>query len=73
MKSQEIILPASVAVSTPTIVPVGALGPTVKLLIMIVMDFSGGAISLLNECPTRFLDRRNDRPPAFVNATINNS
>jgi hypothetical protein len=71
MKSQGITLPASVAVSTPTIVPVGALEATVKLLIMIVMNFSGGAISLLNECPARFLERRNERPE-FVNVTIHN-
>jgi hypothetical protein len=54
MKLQGIILPASVAVSTPIIVPVGALGGTVKLLIVIVINLSGGAISLLNECPVPF-------------------
>jgi hypothetical protein len=44
MKLQGIILPASVAVSTPIIVPVSALGGTVKLLIVIVINnLSGGA------------------------------
>jgi hypothetical protein len=42
MKLQGIILPTSLAVSTPTIVPAGALWVTVKLLIVIVMNLSGG-------------------------------
>ena len=46
MKLQGIILPASLAVSMPTIVPAGALEATCKLLIVIVMNLSGGAISL---------------------------
>jgi hypothetical protein len=58
MKLQGIILPASAAVSTPIIVPVGALGGTVKLLIVIVINLSGGAISLLNECPAPFPEGR---------------
>jgi hypothetical protein len=54
-------VPASVAVSTPTIVPVGAFWATVKLLIVIVMNLSGGAVSLCeNEC--RFLKQGNGRP-----------
>ena len=57
MKLHGIILAASLAVSTPTKVPVGALGATVKLLIVIVMNLSGGAISLRNERPYRFLER----------------
>jgi hypothetical protein len=62
MKLQGIILLASVAVSTPIIVPLGALGGTVKLLIVIVMNLSGGAISLLNEVRRRFLEHGNGRP-----------
>jgi hypothetical protein len=58
MKLQGIILPASAAVSTPIIVPVGALGGTVKLLIVIVINLSGGAISLLNKCPAPFPEGR---------------
>ena len=46
MKLQGIIVPAFVAVSTPTIVPAGALAATVILLIVIVMNLSGGAVSL---------------------------
>jgi hypothetical protein len=61
MKLQGIILLASPAVSTPTIVPAAALGDTVKLLIVIGMNLSGGAISLLNECSAGILERRNDR------------
>ena len=53
MKLQGIILLASPAVSAPTIVPAGALGATVKLLIVIGMNLSGGAKSLLNECSAR--------------------
>ena len=49
MKLQGIMLPASVAVSTPTIVPVCALEATVRLLIVIVMNLSGRAISSLDE------------------------
>jgi hypothetical protein len=44
MKLHGIILPTSLAVSTPTIVPAGALAATVKLLIVIVMNLSGGAL-----------------------------
>jgi hypothetical protein len=41
MKLQGIILPApSVAVSTPTVVPAGALPLTVKLLMLIVIRLS---------------------------------
>jgi len=46
MKLQGIMLPASLAVSIPTTVPAGAFWATVKLLIVIVMNLSGGAISL---------------------------
>ena len=49
MKLHGIILPASLAVSMPTIVPAGALEATCKLLIVIVMNLSGGAIRPLNE------------------------
>lgn len=42
MKLQGTIVPASLAVSVPTIVPVGALRATVKLLIVIVINLSGG-------------------------------
>ena len=45
MKLQGIIVAESLAVSTPTIVPAGALWATVILLIVIVMNFSGGAIA----------------------------
>jgi hypothetical protein len=38
MKLQEIVLPGSLAVSTPTTVPAGAFWATVKLLIVIVMS-----------------------------------
>ena len=62
MKLQGIILLASVAVRTPIIVPVGALGSTVKLLIVIVINLSGGAISLLNECSAPFRKHGKDRP-----------
>ena len=41
IKLQVIILPALLAVSTPTFVPVGALWDTVKLLIEIVINLSG--------------------------------
>jgi hypothetical protein len=61
MKLQGIILPASLAVSTPTRVPVGALGATVKLLIVIVMNLSGGATSLrATNVRCRFLEH--ERP-----------
>jgi hypothetical protein len=41
MKLHGIILPvASVAVSTPTVAPVGALAATFKLLIVIVINLS---------------------------------
>ena len=40
MKLQGITLPTSLAVSTPIIVPVGALRATVKLLIVIGMNLS---------------------------------
>jgi len=63
MKLQGIILPASVAVSTPIIVPVGALGGTVKLLIVIVINLSGGATSSLNERPVPFPEAR--KRPSF--------
>jgi hypothetical protein len=63
MKLQGIILPASLAVSTPTRVPVGALGATVKLLIVIVMNLSGGAISMrATNVRYRFLEHGNGRP-----------
>jgi hypothetical protein len=56
-----IMLPAFVAVSIPTTVPAGAFWATVKLLIVIVMNLSGGAISLReNEC--RFLKQGNGCP-----------
>ena len=53
MKLQGITLPASFAVSTPTIVPEGAFSATVKLLIVIVMTSpvwqrTDAAASLLN-------------------------
>jgi len=54
MKLQGIILPASLAVSMPTIVPAGALEATCKLLIVIVMNLSGGAIRPLNETGAAF-------------------
>ena len=54
MKLQGIILPASLAVSMPTIVPAGALEATCKLLIVIVMNLSGGAIRPLNESGAAF-------------------
>jgi hypothetical protein len=61
MKLQGIIVPASVAVSVATIVPAGAFWATVILLIVIVMNLSGGAISLReNEC--RFLKQGNGCP-----------
>jgi hypothetical protein len=63
MKLQGIMLLASLAVSTPTIVPVGALKGTVKLLIAIVIKLSGGAISLLNECPVPLPEHR--KRPSF--------
>jgi len=59
MKLHGIILPTSLAVSTPIIVPAGALWVTVKLLIVIVMNLSGGAISLPNECPGPLARERN--------------
>ena len=46
MKLQGIMLPASIALSIPTTVPAGTFWATVKLLIVIVMNLSGGAISL---------------------------
>jgi hypothetical protein len=45
MKLQGIIPPTSRAVSTPTVVPVGALAATVKLLIVIGINLSGGAMA----------------------------
>ena len=63
MKLQGVILPAFPAVSTPTIVPAGALRATVKLLIVIVMNLSGGAISLCNtNVRYRFLEDGNGHP-----------
>ena len=50
MKLQGIIVPASVAVSTPTIVPVGALNATFILLIVIVINLSGRAVSCKQVC-----------------------
>jgi hypothetical protein len=41
MKLHGIILPTSLADSTPTIVPAGAFFATVKLVIVIVMNLSG--------------------------------
>ena len=41
MKLHGIILPTSLAESTPTIVPAGAFSATVKLVIVIVMNLSG--------------------------------
>ena len=41
MKLHGIILPTSLAESTPTIVPAGALRATVKLVIVIVINLSG--------------------------------
>ena len=72
MKLQGIILPASVAVSTPIIVPVGALGGTVKLLIVIVINLSGDAISLLNECLTPFpgAQKRSVGPHLLISQAI---
>ena len=46
IKLQVIILPALLAVSTPTFVPVGALWDTVKLLIEIVINLSGAQQAL---------------------------
>jgi hypothetical protein len=56
MKLQGIILPTSLAVSTPTIVPVGALEATVKLPIVIVMNLSGGAKPAERTSGTAFWD-----------------
>ena len=54
---------AVIATKVPTTVPVGASSPTVKLLIVIVMNLSEGAISL---CKTnvryRFLEHGNSHP-----------
>ena len=62
MKLQGIILPASLAVSTPTIVPAGAFWATVKLLIVIVINLSGGAINLCNtNVRYRFLEHGTGR------------
>jgi hypothetical protein len=58
MKLQGIILPESVAVSTPTIVPVGALRATVKLLIVIVMNLSRSERGLPPNSPRCSLKRR---------------
>jgi hypothetical protein len=41
MKLHGMILPTSLAESTPTIVPAGAFAAAVKLLIVIVMNLSG--------------------------------
>jgi hypothetical protein len=45
MKLHGIILPTSLAVSTPTIVPAGAFWATVKLLIVIVINLSGWSVA----------------------------
>ena len=59
IKLQGIITPVSLAVSTPTIVPAGAFWATVKLLIVIVINLSDGAISLCNtNVQYRFLEHR---------------
>jgi hypothetical protein len=71
MKLQGIILPASLAVSTPTRVPAGALGAAVKLLIVIVMNLSGGAIRLrATNVRCRFLEH--GTAVLFVAASLGN-
>ncbi len=70
MKLQGIILPTSLAVSTPTIVPAGALWVTVKLLIVIVMNLSGGAICLANEWPVRSLESATTHSLFFISANL---
>jgi hypothetical protein len=56
------IIPASHAVSTPTIVPLGALDGTVKLLILIVTNLSAMALGPRNSRVAGHWLRMSTRP-----------
>ena len=70
MKLQGVVLPAFPAVSTPTTVPAGALGATVKLLIVIVMNLSGGAISLCKIRMSKTASWRTETAALFAAASV---